>query len=77
MLEVILKGFNKPIGLSCCLGAPLCSASSKASKYAANQNLQAVQETNAQNYKIWQEQKHYQYTKCKEQLAYNTTPSQH
>ena len=76
MLEVILKGFNKPIGLSCCLGAPLCSASSKASKYAANQNLQAVQETNAQNYKIWQEQKDYDYTKWKEQLAYNTPTAQ-
>lgn len=76
MLEVILKGFNKPIGLSCCLGVPLCSASSKASKYAANQNLQAVQETNAQNYKIWQEQKDYDYTKWKEQLAYNTPIAQ-
>ena len=76
MLEVILKGFNKPIGLSCCLGTPLCSASSKASKYAANQNLQAVRDTNAQNYKIWQEQKDYDYTKWKEQLAYNTPTAQ-
>lgn len=76
MLEVILKGFNKPIGLSCCLGSPLCSASSKASKYAANQNLQAVRDTNAQNYKIWQEQKDYDYTKWKEQLAYNTPAAQ-
>lgn len=76
MLEVILKGFNKPIGLSCCLGTPLCSASSKASKYAANQNLQAVRDTNAQNYKIWQEQKDYDYTKWKEQLAYNTPAAQ-
>lgn len=76
MLEVILKGFNKPIGLSCCLGTPLCSASSKASKYSANQNLQAVRDTNAQNYKIWQEQKDYDYTKWKEQLAYNTPTAQ-
>lgn len=76
MLEVILKGFNKPIGLSCCLGAPLCSASSRASKYSSNKNLQAVQETNAQNYKIWQEQKDYDYTKWKEQLAYNTPAAQ-
>jgi len=76
MLEVILKGFNKPLGLSCCLGAPLCSASSKASKYAANKNLESVQETNAQNYKIWQEQKDYDYTKWKEQLAYNTPTAQ-
>lgn len=76
MLEVILKGFNKPLGLSCCLGAPLCSASSKASKYAANKNLESVQDTNAQNYKIWQEQKDYDYTKWKEQLAYNTPAAQ-
>lgn len=76
MLEVILKGFNKPIGLSCCLGAPLCSASSKASKYAADKNVQSVQDTNAQNYKIWQEQKDYDYTKWKEQLAYNTPTAQ-
>lgn len=76
MLEVILKGFNKPIGLSCCLGTPLCSASSKASKYASDQNLQAVRDTNAQNYKIWQEQKDYDYTKWKEQLAYNTPTAQ-
>lgn len=76
MLEVILKGFNKPIGLSCCLGAPLCSSSSKATKFASNKNLQAVQETNAQNYKIWQEQKDYDYTKWKEQLAYNTPTAQ-
>lgn len=76
MLEVILKGFNKPIGLSCCLGAPLCSASSKATKYSANKNLQSVQDTNAQNYKIWQEQKDYDYTKWKEQLAYNTPSAQ-
>nr|QJB21526.1 MAG: DNA pilot protein [Microvirus sp.] len=76
MLEVILKGFNKPIGLSCCLGAPLCSSSASASKYAANKNLQSVQDTNAQNYKIWQEQKDYDYTKWKEQLAYNTPSAQ-
>lgn len=76
MLEVILKGFNKPIGLSCCLGAPLCSASAKATKYAANKNLQSVQDTNAQNYKIWQEQKDYDYTKWKEELAYNTPQAQ-
>lgn len=76
MLEVILKGFNKPIGLSCCLGAPLCSASAKASKYAADKNVQSVQDTNAQNYKIWQEQKDYDYTKWKEQLAYNTPTAQ-
>lgn len=76
MLEVILKGFNKPIGLSCCLGAPLCSASAKASKYASDQNLQSVKDTNAQNYKIWQEQKDYDYTKWKEQLAYNTPEAQ-
>lgn len=76
MLEVILKGFNKPLGLSCCLGAPLCSASSKASKYSANKNLESVKETNAQNYKIWQEQKDYDYTKWKEQLAYNTPAAQ-
>lgn len=76
MLEVILKGFNNPIGLSFCLGSPLCSSSSRASKYATNKNLQAVQETNAQNYKIWQEQKDYDYTKWKEQLAYNTPSAQ-
>lgn len=76
MLEVILKGFNKPIGLSCCLGAPLCSSSAKASKYAANKNFQSVQDTNAQNYKIWQEQKDYDYTKWKEELAYNTPQAQ-
>lgn len=76
MLEVILKGFNKPIGLSCCLGAPLCSSSSKASKYAANKNFESVQDTNAQNYKIWQEQKDYDYTKWKEELAYNTPSAQ-
>jgi hypothetical protein len=76
MLEVILKGFNKPLGLSCCLGTPLCSASSKASKYAANKNFDSVQDTNAQNYKIWQEQKDYDYTKWKEQLAYNTPSAQ-
>ena len=76
MLEVILKGFNKPLGLSCCLGAPLCSASARASKYASDKNVQSVQETNAQNYKIWQEQKDYDYTKWKEQLAYNTPSAQ-
>lgn len=76
MLEVILKGFNKPIGLSCCLGTPLCSASSKANRYAADQNLQSVRDTNAQNYKIWQEQKDYDYTKWKEELAYNTPTAQ-
>lgn len=76
MLEVILKGFNRPIGLSCCLGAPLCSASAKASKYAADKNVQSVQDTNAQNYKIWQEQKDYDYTKWKEELAYNTPQAQ-
>lgn len=76
MLEVILKGFNKPLGLSCCLGAPLCSASSKANKYAANKNFESVQDTNAQNYKIWQEQKDYDYTKWKEELAYNTPTAQ-
>lgn len=76
MLEVILKGFNKPIGLSCCLGAPLCSSSAKASKYSADKNVQSVQDTNAQNYKIWQEQKDYDYTKWKEELAYNTPQAQ-
>lgn len=76
MLEVILKGFNRPLGLSCCLGAPLCSASAKASKYAADKNVQSVQDTNAQNYKIWQEQKDYDYTKWKEELAYNTPSAQ-
>lgn len=76
MLEVILKGFNKPLGLSCCLGAPLCSSSAKASKYSANKNFESVQDTNAQNYKIWQEQKDYDYTKWKEQLAYNAPTAQ-
>ena len=37
------------------------SASAKAQRYTADQNTQSVQNTNDNNYRIWQEQKDYDY----------------
>lgn len=52
------------------------SASAKATRYASDQNYNAVVDTNEQNYRIWQEQKDYDYQKWQEQNAYNTPDAQ-
>lgn len=52
------------------------SSSAKGAKYAAEKALEATRETNAQNYKIWQEQRQYAIDAWNAENAYNTPEAQ-
>lgn len=52
------------------------ASAAKGAKYAADKSLQATRETNAQNYKIWQEQRQYAIDAWNAENSYNSPAAQ-